>query len=541
MSSSIREGDELPDEVRESLPWKLQQGMHTFTVSLDAEAGIVQSEKFQTENRILYQQQDSSAFAIGSGTHGHTFVSYDQGCLFQLPLTWYRDTQVWDLSPGYEIGDRTGFNRRISDGCVFCHVGHINSEPAAEHRFRQPLLIEKGIGCERCHGPGTSHSEFHASMAPKSGATDPIRSAGALSPAARDSICYQCHLLGRERVLRTGHSESDFRPGDLISDHWVVLVSDHTVDNLRVASHPEQMVSSRCYQMSQGKMGCITCHDPHSKPEESERVHFYRSRCQTCHSDEESSCSADPASRVSENNSCIACHMPKAPASNVPHTARTKHLIVRHRKNHAGDPGEDSAASGIIPFERRTFPVTDQDLARAVGISFCRQALLVNSSTDAAIALDLLAPLMSQDDMLVLHCVAECMVLLGHRDKAVKLATECLEIVPDNERLLELAIRLADGSSPTRTLEMLDAYMRLNPRNSHMWRAKAIQLAAIGRLDGAISAGREACERDPREPSHYRLLAELLRAASRHDEASEFLSIANSLDHVSKKQRDRQR
>ncbi len=317
MSRSIRLISELSEEVLDSLPQVITSGTRTFSAKHSGANELVQTEDVKANGTVSQHRQETALFAVGSGTHGHTFVLFDEGSLFQMPLTWYSANQKWDLSPGYEANSNPGFNRRITNGCMSCHAGHINSDSLQRNRFVQPLLTEQNVGCERCHGPGRTHVDFHKNADLSASAEDPILQLSKLSSAAKDSICYQCHLLGRGRILLNGHTEDDFRPGDRISDHWVSLVSEHAESGLRVAGHPEQMVGSVCYQKSDGRMSCTTCHDPHRKPAETERVEFYQEKCATCHKMDINSCKLDMSERASVNNSCIDCHMPGATASNV--------------------------------------------------------------------------------------------------------------------------------------------------------------------------------------------------------------------------------
>ena len=89
------------------------------------------------------------------------------------------------------------------------------------------------------------------------------------------------------------------------------------------------MYESRCFRASRGKMGCISCHDPHGLPAPAEKVAYYRDRCLECHA--EKGCRLPRPERLARgrDDSCIECHMPRSPNEQVPHTATTLHLIPR--------------------------------------------------------------------------------------------------------------------------------------------------------------------------------------------------------------------
>ena len=101
----------------------------------------------------------------GSGTVARSYFTEENGRLFQLPLTWYRD-HGWDFSPGYEINNAR-FDRLMPDRCIACHANYPATKPFLEGK---PVELRPGIGCERCHGPGALHvAERRAGTARDSG------------------------------------------------------------------------------------------------------------------------------------------------------------------------------------------------------------------------------------------------------------------------------------------------------------------------------------------------------------------------------------
>jgi hypothetical protein len=76
-----------------------------------------------------------------------------------------------------------------------------------------------------------------------------------------------------------------------------------------------------------GEMSCLTCHDPHRDDEEP--VGFYKSRCLSCHLQQNGS---QTHCRVNPTTDCLNCHMPKIPSA-VLHSSLTDHYIrVRKKK-----------------------------------------------------------------------------------------------------------------------------------------------------------------------------------------------------------------
>ena len=68
-----------------------------------------------------------------------------------------------------------------------------------------------------------------------------------------------------ESIARIGTRSEDFRPGLEFYQFWSIFVPA-TAGTNKFASQAEQMHESRCYRASQGRLGCISCHDPHVLP-----------------------------------------------------------------------------------------------------------------------------------------------------------------------------------------------------------------------------------------------------------------------------------
>lgn len=438
MGQSIRKTNQLSEALLKSLPARLQIGSRTYTVTRDDDDHLVQSESMSDETGEIYKQSCVTDFAIGSGSHGYSFVTQHKASLFQAPLTWYSHGNQWDLSPGYQPNDHVRFERKMSDGCVACHAGSMNREEESLHRFQSPLFHESSIGCERCHGPGQQHVALHTTpSADNTGANRTAKSDVIATPQRivnpadldrdrRDGVCYQCHLHGRGRILRTDREDYDFRPGDDLSDIWVTFIDKPSADGPRhskAVSQVEQMVSSRCYTSST-EFGCISCHNPHGSPTADQRVTFYRNKCTQCHSDGKQPC-AEPVARrlvASPEDSCIQCHMPQAANSDVPHTAQTDHRILRNY-----DQPDFNSPAELDVFGSKPQRIPNREIQRAFGLMTGQQA---NDRSAAARAMDLLAPMINSTpdvkDAPVLTTAAWLLIQLGDFDAAQQLAEQAI-------------------------------------------------------------------------------------------------------------------
>jgi len=256
-------------------------------------------------------------YVIGSGNHASGYLVDLAGHLFQSPVAYYASRHAYDLAPGYEGLPNPDFTRPVAEGCLFCHSGAALHVSGTSNQYRSPAFSAEAITCERCHGSAERHLAD-----PRAGT---IINPAKLEPAARDSICEQCHLLGVGRVLNPGKNFLDFRPGQRLED---VFTTYHTVsppgadaEKFKVISHVEQLARSTCARMSGGRLWCGTCHDPHNKP--LEPVQFFRSKCLSCHSEKFA------GSHPDKQSNCIGCHMPRRDAKDGGHTAFTDHRIQR--------------------------------------------------------------------------------------------------------------------------------------------------------------------------------------------------------------------
>jgi photosynthetic reaction center cytochrome c subunit len=271
-------------------------------------------------------------YVIGSGIHASGYLLDVAGHLFQSPVAYYASRHAYDLAPGYEGLANPDFTRPVAEGCLFCHSGTALHVPGTSNQYRSPAFSAEAITCERCHGSAEKHLSD-----PRAGT---IINPAKLEPAARDSICEQCHLLGVGRVLNPGKKFGDFRPGQSLEDVFTtyrnVAPPGAGAEKFKVISHVEQLARSICARKSDGRLWCGTCHDPHNKPVEP--VEFFRSKCLSCHMEK------FPGSHPDKQSNCISCHMPRRDAKDGGHTAFTDHRIQRRpeaQQTLSQDIGED--------------------------------------------------------------------------------------------------------------------------------------------------------------------------------------------------------
>jgi cytochrome c-type biogenesis protein CcmH/NrfG len=293
----------------------------------EAGMGADSKQTFQTAHRIEW--------IIGAGVNGFGGILQEDKHLFQAPLSFYIRPKSWASSPGYEFTD-LGFNRPITPGCIFCHSGRPNPVAGSNGQFESPAFSELAIGCENCHGPGAAHIKAMQNTSTQLQKSNEVSNAGIVNPARLtpylvDNICMACHQTGDARVLKPGKTFQDIRPGRPLDETLSIMMVPPTRESPPSTDHVEHyysMTLSRCYRASQGRLSCITCHDPHVEPKGEEVPKYFAARCLTCHTNQSCKLPIETRMQKSPPNNCIGCHMPKRDIQVISHSSATNHRIV---------------------------------------------------------------------------------------------------------------------------------------------------------------------------------------------------------------------
>lgn len=266
-------------------------------------------------------------YVIGSGHHTNSHLMVRNDFVTQMPFTYYTQQGKLDFPPGFEHGNNSRFSREIGLECMSCH----NAMPTAfvAGSTNQYLRVDRGIDCERCHGPGSLHVNgimrgrlVDTSAGPDLRIVNPRR----LSPVRQMELCQRCHLQGNA-VLAEGKSFFDFKPGMLLKEVMDVYLPAYEgqEDQFIMASHADRLKMSACFKSSKG-FNCISCHNPHQPLQETPELH-YNQVCSSCHGGDQQGCKVDQEKFNGAKANCISCHMPLSGATDIPHVTVHDHYI----------------------------------------------------------------------------------------------------------------------------------------------------------------------------------------------------------------------
>ncbi|WP_188934846.1 multiheme c-type cytochrome [Puia dinghuensis] len=241
---------------------------------------------------------------VGSGKRGQTSIYWFQNYLFQLPLTYFTETNEWTISPGYSR--KVDFNRSITSRCLECHSTYFqettNKDSKADEFSKTNFIL--GVECEKCHGPGLEHIAFHEKN-PGGKSGHAIFNPAKGSRRQSLDLCRLCH----GGALSKSRPSFSFQPGDKLFDFFQ---QDTAKPVSEIDVHGNQygmLAASKCFKNSE--MTCLSCHDGH-KNESMQAAQFYV-KCETCHkSASHNTCKL--TSTVSQDflkTNCINCHMPE--------------------------------------------------------------------------------------------------------------------------------------------------------------------------------------------------------------------------------------
>ncbi len=502
---------------------------------------------------------DSRAASEGGQRWFHLYP--DEAITFDDELHWTKRSQNW--------------NR----GCAECHSTDLVKGYDPETKSYSTTWSDVNVGCEACHGPGSTHVEWAARDEPYEPGTTGLvalrdsssgqwvfdsgasiaRSTSARPDRLEVETCAPCH--SRRVQLADGR-----HPGDPLLDEYLpstledrlYFVDGQVFDEVYVYG---SFTQSRMYHQG---VTCSDCHDPHTL----ELRAPGNAVCATCHQPATYDTAVHHFHEPdTEGSQCVACHMPTrtymvvddredhsmriprpdlSPALGTPnactqcHEDRTDDWAGQAVTRWYGPRDETEPTFGeIIHQARRQMPGAERrllSLANQDTIPAIMRATLLDElrRTPSRLAVEAVIKAIDDADPLVRYHALGALQMLppGERWQFAehRLQDTVLSVRSEAGRVLAGSSR--DRLSPDQ-LAVLDAaiadYLAIQAFDAdHPTTYVNVGLleAARGRPEAADSAYREAMEVDAEWLPAYVNLADLYRAQSRDEEAEAVLRSA---------------
>lgn len=232
--------------------------------------------RFFRENRKFMVETEGPDGKPGIFNISHTFgayplqqylVPFSDGKLQCLSIGWDVEKKTWYRLPPYDISGHTDWlhwtrGAQTWNGmCAECHSTQLQKGYNLQTESYATTWFEINVGCEACHGPGSTHVEWAKRPVfarPQTENYGLVRPTADLTPEKQIAICAPCH----SRRYQLG--DNDHQYGELLD----LMVPSLLTEGLY---YPDGQILEEVYvygSFAQSKMyrhgvRCSDCHDSH--------------------------------------------------------------------------------------------------------------------------------------------------------------------------------------------------------------------------------------------------------------------------------------
>ena len=488
------------------------------------------------------RERHEVAMIYGTGLLDEVYLYWQGTRAMEMPIAHVEPLKRWINAPGFVDG-RADFSHSAGL-CINCHNTHMKVVENVPFEFHREGAV-LSISCEKCHGPGSWHSEHHRAF-PNEKEGKFIANPSALSRKQQIDLCSECHSdLGQPR-----QPLFSFKPGDKLEDFYVVPGFVRDRENQHTANHIRYLEQSKCFQKSQ-TLSCITCHNPHI-PEGPANALSVKKSCLQCHQPE--NCTERPELPLTVRDSCIDCHMPERVEMLTPfqgpdglfspgrkrhehkiavdHIA-TDQILARHFRGQAGDASKQKADQLAASLAQRLTTLakdleSQKQLANAM--SSLRDALefAVDTNSIAAAMKDLSLRrervMVGMDSALVALNLGDARTAISGIEKVLAINPK----IPVAHHHLGRAYQLLNDH--TQAMQLFNKALSLDAEMPESLGHLGLSSHVLKNYDAAIEFYQKALEMEPRSSETHNNLGLAFRAKGDNERALAEYNLAIQFD-----------
>jgi predicted CXXCH cytochrome family protein len=272
-------------------------------------------------------QEFEIKYTVGVEPLQQYLVELDKGRLQALDVAWDTNAKLWfNLYPTEKIkvGDGlhwSGPYKNWQGRCAECHQTNFKKNYSPKTESYQSKWSELTIGCEACHGPGSTHIRWAKNPSTfRSKKPAGVDAKGLTAALPRKHANAEIQLCARCHSRRSPLGANSPPPGSKFADHYRLSLLREGLYHADGQIDDEVYVYGSFLQSKMYKRGvrCSNCHEPHSGA----LVANGNAVCTQCHNTSGNAAfenlkksNYDSASHHhheagSKATQCVSCHMP---------------------------------------------------------------------------------------------------------------------------------------------------------------------------------------------------------------------------------------